>query len=65
MLVLLGRGLTLDGSVEGIMYFITPQWHRLASAKVRLVTADDVAQQQCFLAIFIAQVHSENDHHFA
>ncbi|KAK2155964.1 hypothetical protein LSH36_225g01061 [Paralvinella palmiformis] len=34
LLVLLVRGLTLPGSMNGIMYYLTPQWHRLASAKV-------------------------------
>jgi len=37
LLVLLVRGLTLPGSMNGIMYYLTPQWHRLASAKVRHV----------------------------
>ena len=37
LLILLVRGLTLDGSYEGIMYFLTPQWHRLMKAKVKNV----------------------------
>ena len=40
LLVLLVRGLTLPGSLNGIMYYLTPQWHRLASAKVRYVSRD-------------------------
>lgn len=28
------RGVTLPGSSEGIMFYVTPQWDRLASAQV-------------------------------
>ncbi|XP_013399591.1 sodium- and chloride-dependent glycine transporter 1 [Lingula anatina] len=34
LLVLLIRGLTLPGSVDGIKYYVTPQWHLLGRAKV-------------------------------
>ncbi|CAL4064796.1 unnamed protein product, partial [Meganyctiphanes norvegica] len=34
LFTLLGRGVTLPGSVDGILYFITPQWHRLLEIKV-------------------------------
>nr|KAG5686855.1 hypothetical protein BaRGS_003545 [Batillaria attramentaria] len=32
--ILLIRGLTLEGSVDGILYFLTPQWDQLLNAKV-------------------------------
>ena len=35
LLILLIRGLTLDGSVDGIIYFLTPQWGQLTKAQVR------------------------------
>jgi SNF family Na+-dependent transporter len=34
--ILLIRGLTLDGSVDGIIYFLLPKWDQLLNAKVRL-----------------------------
>ncbi|XP_071954114.1 sodium- and chloride-dependent neutral and basic amino acid transporter B(0+)-like isoform X2 [Antedon mediterranea] len=34
LIILLIKGLTLDGHQEGIKYFITPQWHRLKDPKV-------------------------------
>lgn len=37
LLVLLVRGLTLPGSVNGIIYYLTPEWHNLARAKVRCI----------------------------
>lgn len=32
--ILLVRGLTLEGSVDGILYFLTPQWDQLLNVKV-------------------------------
>ncbi|XP_069115309.1 sodium- and chloride-dependent glycine transporter 2-like [Argopecten irradians] len=34
LLILLVRSLTLDGSVDGIVYYLTPQWDKLLSARV-------------------------------
>lgn len=36
MFTLLGRAVTLEGAVNGIIYFITPKWDQLLLAKVRL-----------------------------
>lgn len=33
--VLVVRGATLEGSVDGILYFIVPDWKKLASPDVR------------------------------
>ena len=32
--VLLVRGLTLPGAMNGILFYLTLEWHRLLSAKV-------------------------------
>lgn len=34
MIVLLVRSATLDGAIEGMLYFIRPQWDKLLDAKV-------------------------------
>ncbi|XP_071181491.1 sodium- and chloride-dependent GABA transporter ine-like isoform X2 [Mytilus edulis] len=39
LLVLLVRGLTLEGSYKGVMYFINPKWHLLLDAKVWVYAA--------------------------
>lgn len=32
--ILLLRGLTLEGSMDGIMFYLTPDWNRLKEARV-------------------------------
>lgn len=35
LVILLFRGLTLPGADDGIRYFLTPKWDKLAETKVR------------------------------
>jgi len=35
--VLVARGATLEGSLDGILYFIVPDWQKLLSADVSTV----------------------------
>lgn len=39
LLPLLVRAVTLEGSAEGILYFIRPDWSRLMNAKVHVIPA--------------------------
>lgn len=35
LVILLFRGASLPGAADGIRYFLTPQWDKLAETKVR------------------------------
>ena len=35
--VLLVRGMTLPGSLDGVMFYLTPDWSRLLKAKVHTI----------------------------
>ena len=39
--VLVIRGATLEGSIDGILYFIVPDWTKLASPDVSLTSPAD------------------------
>lgn len=34
LFTLLGRGATLPGAIDGMLYFITPHWHKLLDPNV-------------------------------
>ena len=37
LVILFGIGLSLDGSVEGIKYYLTPDWEKIQNAKVSAI----------------------------
>ena len=41
MVILLIRGLTLDGAADGIKYYLYPDFKRLADLKVRQINEQD------------------------
>ncbi|CAG0893593.1 unnamed protein product [Darwinula stevensoni] len=48
LITLLIKGATLEGAGEGILYFITPQWEKLAEGKVWFA-----AVSQCFFSLSV------------
>ena len=40
LIVLLVRGLTLDGYEDGIEFYVVPEWEKLKKAKVTFFTMD-------------------------
>ncbi|XP_063698236.1 sodium-dependent serotonin transporter [Culicoides brevitarsis] len=42
LIILLGRGVTLPGSGDGIMYYLTPQWHKLKNTRVWIDAASQI-----------------------
>lgn len=44
--ILFVRGITLEGAVTGIMYYLTPQWDKILDAKVLI--SDVLASLICF-----------------
>ncbi|BES95894.1 transporter [Nesidiocoris tenuis] len=42
LFILLIRGVTLPGASEGIKYYLLPQWHKLATAKVWIDAASQI-----------------------
>jgi SNF family Na+-dependent transporter len=54
LLSLFVNAITKDGALGGIMYYITPQWHRLADPKVW----SDAAGQVCTVTIETKSIYS-------
>lgn len=37
LFILLVRGVSLPGAMEGIRYYLTPEWHKLQNSKVYII----------------------------
>lgn len=44
--ILFVRGITLEGALTGIMYYLTPQWDKILNAKVSEDKGWQVAKEQ-------------------
>lgn len=64
MLGLLARSVTLDGAMNGIMYFISPDWTRLWELKVwyNAVSQCFFSLTVCFGAIVMFSSHNKFEH---
>lgn len=64
LFVLLGRAVTLDGSVAGILYFITPTWEKLLTPMIwyHAVAQCFFSLTVCFGAVVMFASHNKFDH---
>lgn len=64
LLCLLARSLTLEGSMRGVMFFLTPQWSKLLDPKVwyAAVTQCFFSLSVCFGAIITYSSHNDFKH---
>ncbi|XP_011158501.1 sodium-dependent nutrient amino acid transporter 1 [Solenopsis invicta] len=64
LISLLGRAVTLDGSIDGILYFITPKWSKLLEPTVwyAAVTQCFFSLSVCFGSIITYSSHNDFKH---
>jgi solute carrier family 6 amino acid transporter-like protein 5/7/9/14 len=64
MLGLLVKSMTLDGSFNGVLYFVTPIWRRLLEPQVwyQAVSQCFFSLTTCFGAIVMFSSHNKFDH---
>lgn len=63
MIILLIRSATLEGAIEGMIYFITPQWDKILEAKVWYAAVTQVfySLAVCFGAIIMYSSYNRFD----
>lgn len=62
LVVLLVRGVTLPGAGEGIRYYLTPQWEKLANTKVWIDAGKLFLKFSLFLSDFFLQLAKYSFH---
>lgn len=63
MIILLVRSVTLEGAVDGMLYFITPQWDKIFQAQVWYAAVTQVfySLAVCFGSIIMYSSYNRFD----